>query len=285
MADGEIMVIEGEEFRRLQMLELEMVAEVDRVCRKHDITYSICGGTLLGAVRHKGFIPWDDDADLWMLREDYERFRKVAHEMDPEICWLQDHETDPEYPWGYSKVRRTGTKFVRIGQEHLKMKTGVMIDIFPLDDCPMSRFGQWLQDKYCFCLRKINYAEVGRMDKRYSAPMRAWYTLLSKIPKQWVFNRVWGMAKHSRNDKPNLVRNLLFPPGCQMYKEAQPEPENWYGLPKSWLFDRAEYEFEGHMFYGPRDYEAQLKWFYGDWTKLPPEDKREPHGPVSYYEF
>ena len=285
MAAGEIMVIEGEEFRRLQLLELDMVAEVDRVCRKHNVTYSICGGTLIGAMRHKGFIPWDDDADLWMLREDYERFRAVAHEMDPEICWLQDHETDPEYPWGYSKVRRTGTKFVRIGQEHLKMKTGVMIDIFPLDDIPKSRFGQWLQDKYCFCLRKINYAAVGRLNMQYSAPMRAWFTLLSKIPKQWVFDRVWGMAKHSRNDSPNLVRNLLFPPGCQMYPEAEPDPEYWYGIPKKWVNDVVEYEFEGHMFYGPRDYEDVLKWMYGDWRKLPPEDKRDPHGPVSYYEF
>ena len=285
MAAGEIMVIEGEEFRRLQLLELDMIAEVDRVCRKHNITYSMCGGTLLGAIRHKGFIPWDDDADLWMLREDYERFRKVANEMDPEICWLQDHETDPEYPWGYSKIRRTGTTFIRIGQEHLKMKTGVMIDLFPLDDCPKSRFGQWLQDIYCFCLRKINYAEVGRLNMEYSAPMRAWFTLLSKIPKQWVFDRVWGMAKHSRNDSPNLVRNLLFPAGCQMYPEAQPEPENWYGMPKKWVVDVVEYEFEGHMFYGARDYEGFLKWMYGDWRKLPPEDKRDPHGPVSYYEF
>ena len=285
MADGEIMVIEGEDFRRMQLLELDMLAEVDRVCRKHNITYSIVAGTLLGAVRHKGFIPWDDDADIAMLREDYERFRKVAHEMDPEICWLQDHETDPNYPWGYSKVRRTGTKYVRIGQEHLKMKTGVMIDIFPLDDIPLSPIGQWLQDKYCFCLRKILYAEVGRVDKRYSAPMRAWYTLLSKIPRQWVFDRVWGMAKHSRNDSPNYVRNLLFPAGGYVYEESDPEPGMKYGSPKEWSTDLVEYEFEGHKFFGMRDYERGLKWMYGDWRALPPEDKREPHGPVSYYEF
>lgn len=87
------------EFRTMQLLELDMLEELDRVCRKYDIKYCITYGTLLGAVRHKGFIPWDDDSDIAMLREEYEKFRKVAHEMDPSICYFQDHFNDPEYLW------------------------------------------------------------------------------------------------------------------------------------------------------------------------------------------
>ena len=286
MAAGEIMLIEGEDFRRLQLLELEMMVEFDRVCRKHGIEYSICSGTLLGAVRHKGFIPWDDDADFCMLREEYERFRSVAHEMDPDICWFQDHENDPDYPWGYGKIRHTNTTYIRLGQEHLKMKTGVMIDIFPLDDIPLSRFGQWLQDKYCFCLRKLLHAEVARMDMRSSAPMRAWNALLSKVPRRWVFDRIDGMAKHSRKDSPNYVRVLMFPSSATANPNVNSSADMRYGLPKRKGDGLVDYEFESHRFLGMRDYELFLDATYGDaWRELPPEDKREPHAPVSYYEF
>ena len=139
---AEIIEIRGEEFRRMQLLELELLIELDRVCRAHDIKYCIICGTLLGAVRHKGFIPWDDDADIGMLREEYEKFKQVANELDQEICFFQDHSTDPEYRWGYGKLRKTGTRFIRAGQEHLKCQTGVFIDIFPMDDIPKSVPGQ-----------------------------------------------------------------------------------------------------------------------------------------------
>ena len=112
--------IKGQEFRRMQLLELDMLKEFDRVCRKNNINYVIFGGTLLGAVRHHGYIPWDDDADIAMLREDYEKFKLVANEMNSEICFFQDHTNDEGYRWGYGKLRRTNTKFIRVGQEHLK---------------------------------------------------------------------------------------------------------------------------------------------------------------------
>ena len=73
------------------MLELDLLIEFDRVCRKHGIKYCITCGTLLGAVRHKGYIPWDDDSDIAMLREEYEKFRAVADEMDASVCYFQDH--------------------------------------------------------------------------------------------------------------------------------------------------------------------------------------------------
>ena len=97
-----------EEFRRLQLVELCILKEFDRVCRENKINYTISCGTLLGAVRHKGFIPWDDDADISMLREDYEKFRKVANQMDPDICFFQDHRSSshscilPSYSSAYT---------------------------------------------------------------------------------------------------------------------------------------------------------------------------------------
>ena len=165
---SEVKVLSKKEFRQMQLMQLDMLKELDRVCRKHNIKYTIFAGTLLGAVRHKGYIPWDDDADVGMLREEYEKFKKVAHELDPEICYFQDHETDPYYRWGYAKLRRTNTKFVRVGQEHIKCKTGIFIDIFPMDDIPKTTIGQIINDFYCFCLRKILYSEVGKYSKNES---------------------------------------------------------------------------------------------------------------------
>ena len=117
---SEKVILSPEDLRTLQLLELEMLVEVDRICRKYGIEYSLDGGTLLGAVRHKGFIPWDDDADVIFTRHEYVRFcRACKKELDTERFFLQDYRTDPNYRWGYAKLRRKGTEFVRLGQEHM----------------------------------------------------------------------------------------------------------------------------------------------------------------------
>ena len=279
----QVKVIEGEDFRRMQLLELDMLVEFDRVCRAHGIAYTIFGGTLLGAVRHKGYIPWDDDADIAMLREDYERFRSVANEMDPSICFFQDHLSDPEYRWGYGKLRRTGTKYVRVGQEHLKCKTGVFVDVFPMDDVPLGVGGQILQDFWCMCLRKVLWSEVGRLDPRVSAPLRAWFSLLSKIPAKVVYALAAPMERKSTDDSPNRVRTLMFPATGTLYRENPLEER--YAMPKEWFKDLSEYEFEGKRLMGTRDFDAILTYIYGDYMQLPPEDRRGQHSPVSSYEF
>lgn len=266
--------------RTMQLLQLDMLVEFDRVCRKHDIRYCIVAGTMLGAVRHRGFIPWDDDADVAMLREDYEKFKLVADELDPEICFFQDHSTDPEYLWGYGKLRRTGTSFIRAGQEHLKGKSGVFVDVFPQDDIPVCVAGMTLHNFYCFCLRKILWSRVGKVSDR--GFMKAWYSLISHIPVDWVYARVKKMSDKSRNDSPNRVRTLLFP----SYGRLFPKPAAIrYGILKEWLLERAEYEFEGHMLFGTKDYDAILTYRYGDYMTLPPEEERLPHAPASSYSF
>ena len=169
-----------EQFRKMQLTELDMLVDFDRVCRKNNINYVLFGGSLIGAVRHKGYIPWDDDADIAMLREDYDCFKKCINELNPEICFFQDHDTDPDYRWGYGKLRRTGTKYVRVGQEHLKCKTGIFVDVFPLDDVPKHLMGQILQDWHCFFLRKILWSEVAK--NNMTGFWRIWFTILSKIP-------------------------------------------------------------------------------------------------------
>lgn len=270
-----------QQLRKMQLLELDMVKELDRVCRKHNISYSIDGGTLLGAVRHKGFIPWDDDMDIVMLREEYEKFKKVASEMNPDICFFQDHSTEKDYLWGFGKLRRTGTTFIRVGQEHLKFKTGIGVDVMPLDDVPKSLIGQMGLDFYCFVLRKILWSEVGKETKK--GLLRVWYSILNTIPVEWVYGKVDRISQRSRNDSPNRVRLLLYTATGKLFKRNPLRIR--YSMPKRWFTDLCDYEFEGCHFLGTRDYDECLFYQYGDYMTLPPEDKRESHIPFSYINF
>lgn len=273
--------IKGDDFRKMQLTELDMLVEFDRVCRKNNINYVLFGGSLLGAVRHKGYIPWDDDADIGMLREDYEEFKKHKDEMNPSICFFQDHDTDDEYRWGYGKLRRTGSTYIRVGQEHLKCKTGIFVDVFPMDDVPISVVGQILQDLDCFCLRKILWSEVAK--KNTVGFWKMWFTLLSKIPTEFAFCGYKKYSRKSRNHSPNRVRCLGFPATGMLYQK-NPISER-YGMPKSWFTDRVEYTFEGKKLFSSRDFDTVLKYIYGDYMKLPPENMREPHSPCSEIVF
>lgn len=269
------------QFRKMQLTELDMLVEFDAVCRKHGINYVLFGGSLLGAVRHKGYIPWDDDADIGMLREDYEAFKKVAGEMNPSICYFQDHDTDPEYRWGYGKLRRTNTVYIRVGQEHLKSKTGIFVDVFPMDDVPKSVLGQIIQDRKVYCLRKILWSEVAKVNS--NGFWKIWFTMLSKIPVELVFYSLDKFAAKSRNDSTNRVRCLAFPATGTLYKKNPLSIR--YSMPKEWFTNRSEYEFEGKKLYSSKDYDTVLSYIYGDYMKLPPEDKREQHSPFSVIKF
>lgn len=271
-----------EEFRKMQLLQLEMLQELDRVCRIYDIKYTIFCGTLLGAVRHKGYIPWDDDADVGMLREDYEKFKRISQEMNQDICYFQDHGTDKDYLWGYGKLRKTNTVFVREGQEHLRGKTGVFIDVFPLDDIPGFLGAQMVQDFYCFCLRKILWAQVAKVNEK--GLKKLWYKMISHISPEFVHKRVLHMAKKSSNDTENRVRTYLFPSFGKLCRKDNPLKIK-YGMPKEWFKNRDIYEFEGKKLYGIKDYDAFLSYTYGDYMTLPPEDKRVPHAPVTDYKL
>ncbi|MCD8010256.1 MAG: LicD family protein [Lachnospiraceae bacterium] len=133
------------QLRELQRMQLECLDEIDRICRKHGIRYFLAGGTLLGAVRHQNIIPWDDDIDVMMLREDFERFDAVvAQELD-EKYFYQSNQTDPWYHSPFPKIRRQNTVFMTQYSERFpKMNQGIFVDIFVHDRTSSGRLGQKL---------------------------------------------------------------------------------------------------------------------------------------------
>ncbi len=269
---NEKIVLSQKDLRTLQLIELEMIVEVDRICRKNHIQYTLDGGTLLGAVRHKGFIPWDDDADIVFTRHEYAKFyRACKKDLDKGRFFLQEYRTDPYYRWGYAKLRRIGTEFIRLNQEHMRYRTGVCIDIFPVDNVPDHFITRRVHYGIHFFIRKSLYSELGKEAEK-SLLLRKWYGLLYKIPRDLLFqvrNRIAALCNRKRTE---LVCHTMYP---------NPGPECKYGMPAA-CYDRyMELEFEGMMFMALADYDRFLKLSYGDYMQFPPVEKRMGPGEAS----
>lgn len=272
-----VKTVSAEELRKLQLIELEMLIEFDRICRKYDIKYSLDGGTLLGAVRHKGFIPWDDDIDVIMLRREYQRFKKAAKkELDTERFFLQDYTTDPEYRWGWAKLRRNGTSFIRSGQEHLKQHDGIFIDIFVADAVPDDRLARAFHHMICFLIRKGLYSTVGKNNANNLAES-ALYTALDKIPRDRYFRLRNKIAIGAQKKYPTskLVAHYThgYPHSC------------FFGMPRKCFDEMIETDFEGRKFFVFKQYDEYLTLLFGDYMALPPEEKRKPHLEASSISF
>ena len=152
--------ISEKELHSIQQIQLELICEVNRICKKCNIQYNMVGGTMLGAIRHKGYIPWDDDADIGFLRKEYEKFREACKiELDKDRFYFQDFRDTNGYRWGYGKLRRRDTEFVRLNQEFMPYEQGISIDIMPFDNVPDSRIGKRIHMFVCFIYRKILWSD------------------------------------------------------------------------------------------------------------------------------
>lgn len=261
--------IDNETLKKIQMVQLEMLEEVDRICKKCGIHYNIIAGTLLGAIRHRGYIPWDDDADVALLRPEYEKFRRACKtELDTSRFYFQDHRNTKGYRWGYGKLRRKGTEFLREYQEHMPYKQGIFIDIFPLDPVPDNYYLRSIKNFECFCIRKILWAKVGKVAAP-NAFMRKLYALLDQIPEQKVFRYYHHMIRNANKKYTRMVRILTFP-----------TPNNEYGYYRNWYENSADTVFEGKVFQGIKEYDSYLSFKFGEYMELPPLEKRKVH-PVS----
>ncbi len=266
--------LNDEELKKLQKIELEMLIEIDRICRKYKIKYSLGGGTLLGAIRHNGFIPWDDDADVTMIRTEYKKFRRACKkELDKSRFFLQDWTTDPGYRWGYAKMRRNDTLFIGENQERLNQHQGVFLDIFIYDNVPDGFIARRVHYFLAFLIRKIQYSEVAKY-KEKNPFYRTLYKLINHIPVKYTFKWLDALGRITNRHKTKLIRHMTF-----TY-----DGSNKFGMPRRCFDSYIDKDFEGHMFRIYKEYDYYLKWAYGDYMKLPPEDKRIPY-PVSEFKL
>ena len=257
------------QLRKLQQIELELLLEIDRICKKCDIHYNIIAGTMLGAVRHGGFIPWDDDADVAMLRPEYERFREACRtELDSSCFYFQDHNCTPGYRWGYGKLRKKNTLFLREYQEQMPYEQGVFVDIFPLDSVPDSVLKRRILDIECFFIRKMLWSEVG-MHAECNFLMRKVYTIIAAVPLKMEKKLLDHMISRARRINSGWVRILMFP-----------TPNRQCGYCRKWYEGSQKIIFEGFVFPGVNDPDEYLSFKYGNYWELPPREKRKTH-PVS----
>lgn len=257
--------------RKMQLVELDLLLELDRICRKYKIKYMLIGGSLLGAIRHKGFIPWDDDIDVGMLRSEYKKFIVACQkELNKDKYFLQDFESDKEYRWGYSKLINLKTIYERTGQDNLKMKKCMFIDIFVLDGVPNSRFGYQIHRGICFCIRKVLWSPVGKNVSK-NLWIRNWYRFLSLIPRNISILAIKLLSAMFSEEKSEGFRYLTFPIHGPLKRE--------------WIIEQKEIEFESHMIYIPVGAHDILTQEFGDYMTPPPEKERMGHNTASYYRF
>lgn len=259
--------LDGQTLKRLQQAELEILTEFDRVCRKNGIKYSLTGGTLLGAVRNGGFIPWDDDADVSMLRDEYEKFKSVLErDLDHERFYFQDIEETPGYRWGYGKLRKRNTVFLREHQEDMPYEQGVFMDIFPRDGVLDGKIMRKIHKLACFCVRKILWSAVGRHACK-SGTWRMWYAFLYRLFGDGIY-RIYRMLVRAsnRNGATELVRALTFP-----------VPRGYPGYRREWYGSYVDIQFEGRPFMAEKGYVEWLSQEFGNYMELPPVEKRKVH--------
>lgn len=262
-----------EELRQVQKIQQELICEVKRICKKCGIHYGMVGGTMLGAIRHKGYIPWDDDADIGFLRTEYEKFREACKtELNFEKYYMQDLRDTEGYRWGYGKLRRKNTAFVRLNQEFMPYEQGISIDLMPFDNVPDYKLARKIHFFRCFLYRKIFWSKVGSRTEK-NPFIRCLYKIMNCIPMEAVIKSYQRFIDSQQRRKTQLVRILTFP-----------TPKGIYGYERSWYTNLSLYPFEDMMLPGAKDYDGYLRVKYGDYMKMPPVEKRKIH-PVSKLEL
>jgi len=261
----------NEQLKKMHTLELKIALEMKRICEKHDIKYFMTAGTLLGAVRHGGFIPWDDDMDFGMLRKDYEKFLEVCKTELGSEYFLQTWDTDPEYPFSFAKLRLNGTRFVEGFSENGSMHNGLFIDIFPFDNVPDDVDLRKKQGKKCFVCKRLLWIKkgMGTNMKEGGAKQKIKYYGFLMFSKFFKYEKIKDYYKKTQqlyND--NLTQKVVTDGSYNYDKES---------IERTWVENLEPVKFETEEFLSYVDRKGYLEYFYGDYMKLPPEEKRNGH--------
>ena len=236
---------DGSLLRRQQMKMLDILLRVDKFCKEHDIKYWLSSGTLLGAVRHGGFIPWDDDVDIEMMREDYLRFVQLFEDDDDLV--LHTHKNDLHYIMPYAKVRdRHSVIEEHSGGENFKYK-GIFIDVFALE----------YTHKFVNHQMHMKLRRIRKFEHRYKRNRMV--DAIISLRKEYAFATIKAWRFISNLLPGKQLRHTL---GTWCYRKARYEED---------LFPLTTVQFEGYIFPAPHDSDAYLRKIYGDYMQLPAE--------------
>lgn len=250
------------DIRPLQLRVLRVLEAIDACCREHSLQYGIFAGSLIGAVRHKGFIPWDDDMDILMPRPDYEKFIKHSREWLPAPFEFVCAENDPCYPLPFGKVQDASTTLIE--RPHLSYLGGIYVDVFPLDAVPSGWLARHVQMWHYGFLRQALYW-VHRDPYRHGHGPSSWIFLLTR--------KVTTMVKLQKK-----VRRLLMKYDYSTTTLVADYTDGLKGvMPKTVEGEYVPYTFEGKTFMGVRDYQHYLTQMYGDYMQLPDVEHRKQH--------
>ena len=245
------------DLEHLQQVILIIAKDIDELCKKYHIKYFLLGGSAIGAVRHKGFIPWDDDLDIVMDNENYQKFIKVCREeLDKEKFYIQEAFVD--WPLGFTKIKLRGTIFQEPGQYvNADNECGIFLDVFKLENAPSSPLGQrwqYLCAKYllCYCLLERGWKDVSGMKR---------IMMLAAYPVKIPFIRKFLRKQVEKWNTKDTEFRLLWT-GRYRYKKS------FYSKN---IFEEAIYvPFEDTMLPVPQKYDQFLSQIFGDYMTPPP---------------
>ena len=267
--------VDNSELRALQLVELNIMKLFVRICEKHRLRYFIIGGTMLGAVRHKGFIPWDDDMDVGMPRADYEKFLDIVRGELPKGFEFRNYKQDPKYMRYFSRIVDTNVKVINASNTR-KIIEHAWLDIFPIDGMPGNWLHRWLHFWYMTAWRFFYHGSCFKTLVNLRRPGRpAYQRLLIKFLQKTQLGANLDTKKLMAHIEKLLMKYpydgskygvCLF--GAYMTREV---------MPLSIVGNCADYPFEDAIFKGPEQYDAFLTRLYGDYMTPPKDVDKDKH--------
>ncbi|WMJ22937.1 LicD family protein [Paludicola sp. MB14-C6] len=252
---------------------LEILIEFDRICRKYDIKYSLAWGTLLGAVRHQGFIPWDDDVDIIMPRKDYEKFLKLSSQELNNNYFLQSINTETAYQYNITRIRKNNTAMIYSNWKNAGFHQGIYMDISPIDHIPDDEKLFAKQKRKIIFLTPIRAARNKDVFFNCGLNLNKFvksilYVVLNCFPRKYCQRKEYeAITKY--NDSRTKRVGLISEGGVLLNTPADLRP-----FDSKVLDEFVDIEFEGRQFLATKYYDEMLKFWYGDYMQLPPKEQQ-----------
>ena len=260
------------QMKEVWQCQLDMVEEVDKICKKYNIKYFLAGGTLIGAVRHKGYIPWDDDIDIVMMRKEYNEFLKIAEKELDNKYFVQYYKTEKKYGRGHTQIRNSNTTAIISGDKYNKFNKGIFIDIFPLDNIPdneeeCEKFIKKVKKKKKFLDNYYNLDSTSLIKKIIKRVLH--YTIYTFVDYNKMIEKYEKFVTRYKDETTKRVATISF------YTELPKYPKEWFG-------EGIYMDFEYMKLSCPVEYDNVLRAQYNDYMKIPENKNGSMHGEVFF---